>query len=449
MDIKDFECQIVLTDPFVVFSFIYNVKLLFSRWVISDSLPPHELQHTKLPCPSLPPRVCSNSCPLSHWCHPTISSSVAPFSSCLQSFPASGPFPMSWIFASGGPTIGASASASVLPANIQGWFPLGRTDLISLLSKGPLQCHNWLKINWINKNIKEKKTKTNKEKYLELCFPTSSATPFLRGTFTFRLKVPKPSLQGQERGACSFLLLGSRWKLRLADPPLATESGRPGGVLSPGRSQAGLPCPTARVSAEPTAERREEPRAGPAEPGSPRGRSRGPLLWKEWGLLCAETRGRRGVQRSKRLKPKSRGCWQRGACCETVRWTLINPGHFPHPRLLPAWPGNFSVTRRADSPEGWARQAAGGPGRGFLHFQRGSERLTVLRSGSSALVWWQMGSAGLVGVGGERMARRDPAGGGAEGPEYRRAALEPQWVTRGWKGGQWEAHLRNTPGFFF
>ena len=82
----------------------------------------------------------------------------------------------------------------------------------------------------------------NKEKYLELlCFPTSSATPFLRGTFTFRLKVPKPSLQGQEREACSFLLLGSRWKLRPANPPLATESERPGGVLTPGRSQAGLP----------------------------------------------------------------------------------------------------------------------------------------------------------------------------------------------------------------
>ena len=103
---------------------------------MSDSLWPHELQHTRLPCPSLSPRVCSNACPLSWWCHPTISSSVAPFSSCLQSFPASGSFPMSQFFASGGQSIGTSASASVLPVNIQGWFPLGFTGLISFLSKG-------------------------------------------------------------------------------------------------------------------------------------------------------------------------------------------------------------------------------------------------------------------------------------------------------------------------
>ena len=85
------------------------------------------------PCPSPTPRAYSNSCPLSQWCHPTISSSVIPFS-CLQSFPASGSFPMSWLFASGGENIGASSS--VLPVNIQGWFPLGLTCLISLLSKG-------------------------------------------------------------------------------------------------------------------------------------------------------------------------------------------------------------------------------------------------------------------------------------------------------------------------
>ena len=95
------------------------------------SLYPHGLQYTRLFCPSLSPRVCSNSCPLNQWCHPTISSSVIPFSSCLQSFSASGSFPMSRIFASGGQSMGASASASVLPVNIQGWFPLGLTGFIS------------------------------------------------------------------------------------------------------------------------------------------------------------------------------------------------------------------------------------------------------------------------------------------------------------------------------
>ena len=103
---------------------------------MSDSLRPHGLQHTRLPCPSLPPRVCSNSSPLSRWCHPTISSFVTPFSSCPQSFPASGSFQMSPFFASGGQSIGASASALVLPVNIQGWFPSGLTDLMPLLSKG-------------------------------------------------------------------------------------------------------------------------------------------------------------------------------------------------------------------------------------------------------------------------------------------------------------------------
>ena len=88
------------------------------------------------PCPKLSPRVCSNSCPLSRWCHPTISSSVAPFSSCPQSFPASGSFPMSRFFELDGQSTRASASASVLPMTIQGWFPLGLTGLISLLSKG-------------------------------------------------------------------------------------------------------------------------------------------------------------------------------------------------------------------------------------------------------------------------------------------------------------------------
>ena len=97
---------------------------------------PHGLQHAKLPCPSPIPRACSNSCPMSQWCHPTISSSVVPFSSCLQSFPTSRSFPMSQFFTSGGQSIGASASASVFPMNIQDWFTLGWTGLISLLSKG-------------------------------------------------------------------------------------------------------------------------------------------------------------------------------------------------------------------------------------------------------------------------------------------------------------------------
>ena len=110
--------------------------LLFSRSVMSDSLQPHGLQHARLPCPSPFPGACSNSCPLSRWCHPTISSSVVPFSSCLLSFLASGSFPMSWLFTSGGQSIEASDLVSVLPVNIQDWFPLGLTGLISLLPKG-------------------------------------------------------------------------------------------------------------------------------------------------------------------------------------------------------------------------------------------------------------------------------------------------------------------------
>ena len=98
--------------------------LLFSHSVTSDSLQPHGLQHARPPCPSPSPRACSNSCPLSQWYHLTISSSAIPFSSCLQSFPASGSFLMSQLLASGGQSIGASASASALPINIQSWFPL-------------------------------------------------------------------------------------------------------------------------------------------------------------------------------------------------------------------------------------------------------------------------------------------------------------------------------------
>ena len=104
--------------------------------VMFDSLWPHKLQHARLPCPSTTPGACSNSCALSRWCHPTISSSVIPFSSHLQSFPASGSFPVSHFFPSGGQSIGVSASASVPPMNIQDWFPLGWTGWISLESKG-------------------------------------------------------------------------------------------------------------------------------------------------------------------------------------------------------------------------------------------------------------------------------------------------------------------------
>ena len=99
---------------------------------MSDSLQPHALQHARLPYPLPTPRAYSNSCPLSQWCHPTISSSVVPFSSCLQSFPASGSFPMSQLFTSGGQSTGVSSSVSVLPVNIQDWFPLGWLDLLAV-----------------------------------------------------------------------------------------------------------------------------------------------------------------------------------------------------------------------------------------------------------------------------------------------------------------------------
>ena len=126
--------------PFILTPYLptcsHPKKLLFSHSAMTDSLWPHGLQHARLPCPLPSPRACSNSCPLSQWCHPTISSSVVPFSSCLQCFPAPGSFLMSQLFASGDQSIGASASVSVLPMNIQDWFPLGLTGLI-LQSRGP------------------------------------------------------------------------------------------------------------------------------------------------------------------------------------------------------------------------------------------------------------------------------------------------------------------------
>ena len=119
---------------------LYNnnkvISVQFHRSVVSDSLRPHESQHARPPCPSTTPGAHPNPRPLSQWCHPTISSSVVPFSSCPQSFPATRSFQMSQLFAQGGQSIGASASASVLPMNTQDWFPLGWTGWNSSQPKG-------------------------------------------------------------------------------------------------------------------------------------------------------------------------------------------------------------------------------------------------------------------------------------------------------------------------
>ena len=120
----------------VIVGFLYISPVQFSHSVVSDSLRPQGLQHARPPCPSPTPRACSNLCPSSWQSHPTISSSVIPFSSCPQSFPVSGSFPMNQFFPSGGQSTGVSASASVLPKNIQGLFPLGWTSWISSQSKG-------------------------------------------------------------------------------------------------------------------------------------------------------------------------------------------------------------------------------------------------------------------------------------------------------------------------
>ena len=127
-------------------SYIYS-SVQFSRSVVSDSLRPHESQHARPPCPSPTPGVHPNPCPLSQWCHSNISSSAIPFSSCAQSFPASGSFPMSQLFAWGGQSIGVSASTSVLPMNTQDWFSLGWTGWIysQILSGKP----EFLTLLWI------------------------------------------------------------------------------------------------------------------------------------------------------------------------------------------------------------------------------------------------------------------------------------------------------------
>ena len=139
---------------------------------------PHGLQHTKLPCPSLSLGVCSNLCPLSRWCHLTISSSVTPFSSCPQSFPVSGSFPMSWLFTSGGQSIGTSPS--VLPMNIQDWFLLGLTGLISFLFKVFSRVLSITKVRkhqffgtqpclWFNSHIHTWLWKNRNFDYIDLC----------------------------------------------------------------------------------------------------------------------------------------------------------------------------------------------------------------------------------------------------------------------------------------
>ena len=120
----------------ICYKYFFPYSVQFSCSVVSDSLRFHEPQHTRPPCPSPTPRVYPNPCPLSRWCHLAISSSVVPFSSCPQSFPASGSFPLSQLFASGSQSIGVSASTSVLPVNTQDWSRLGWTGWISLQSKG-------------------------------------------------------------------------------------------------------------------------------------------------------------------------------------------------------------------------------------------------------------------------------------------------------------------------
>ena len=151
---------------------------------MSDSLWPYEVQHASLPCPSLSPGVCSDSCSLSQWCYLTISSSAALFSSCLQSFLTSGSFSMSWLFASCGQSSGASASASVLPMNIQDRFPLGLTGLISLQSRvlskvfssTTMQKHVFFGLQpslWSNSYLRTWLLKKHSFKYRDLCLQSN------------------------------------------------------------------------------------------------------------------------------------------------------------------------------------------------------------------------------------------------------------------------------------
>ena len=148
---------------------------------MSSSLWPHGLQNARPPCPSPTPGACSNSCPMSWWCHPTISSSLVPFSSCPQSFPAAGSFPMSQFFTSGGQRIGPSASTSVLPMIIQDWFPLGWTGCISLQTKGlsrvfsnttvqKYQFYSTQLSLWSNSHIHNDYSKNHSFDHMDLCW---------------------------------------------------------------------------------------------------------------------------------------------------------------------------------------------------------------------------------------------------------------------------------------
>ena len=149
--------SIVILEPKKIKSVKVNQGLFssiqFSLWLVSNSLRPHGRQHARPPCPSPTAGVYSDSYPLSRWCHYTISSSAVPFSSCLQSFPSSGTFQMSQLFASSGQSIGVSASASFLPMNVQDWFPLGWTGWISLLSKGLLRVFSTSQFKGISSSV--------------------------------------------------------------------------------------------------------------------------------------------------------------------------------------------------------------------------------------------------------------------------------------------------------
>ena len=169
----------------------------FSRSVTSDTLWPHGLQHARLPCPSPTPGACSDSCLSSRWCHPTISSSVITFS-CLQSCLASGSFPMSQFFASGGQSSVASASASVLPMNIQDWFPLELTGLISLLSQGHsralsntrVQKHQFFSVQlslWSNSHIHTGLLENHNFNYMDLGQKSGTFKIFLICSLNFSL----------------------------------------------------------------------------------------------------------------------------------------------------------------------------------------------------------------------------------------------------------------------
>jgi len=187
-------------------------EVQFSHSVTSNSLRSHGLQNARPPCPSPTPRAHSNSCPLSWWCHPTISSSVDPFSSCLQFFPASGSFPMSQFFTSGGQSIGVSASASVIPMNIQDWFPLGWTGLIFLQSKGLSRVFSTPQFKSINSSVLSflyGPTLTSIHDYWNAGNPTS--IPWLRRFLWRREWQPTPVEETVGLQAMELQWVGHNW----------------------------------------------------------------------------------------------------------------------------------------------------------------------------------------------------------------------------------------------